>query len=104
MKHITTATILSIILVGTLASIAAIKDKSPASIPDLEGKIVIPETENSWPPIENVKLGVIGDRQFIVLPMKRDDGTSFDRWIQLESVYGFKVFDKMEDAVKYLKN
>jgi len=99
MKRIATAAVLCTILVGSLASIAAINAGSPSGIPDLEGKTVIVNPRMS--PTENVTLGVIGERQFLVMPSKGDDGLTYDHWIPLDSVSMLMVFDNTEDAVKY---
>ena len=99
MKRNVTATVFGIILVGVLASIAAVSAGSPSGVPDLKGKTVIFDSVN--PPTENLTLGVIGEREFVVLRLKRDDGLSFEAWKPLENVSTLMVFDSMEDAVKY---
>ena len=104
MKHLTTTIILGIIVAGSLASLAAIKRESPSQIPDLEGKVVIihqVSTQSDVAPTENVTLGVVGSRQFMVVPLKPDEGSSHDLWVPLENVRTLRVFDNMEDAVKY---
>ena len=100
MNRTATAAVLCTILVGALASIAAINASSPSGIPDLEGKTVI-IGRPGLPPIQDVTLGVIGERQFLVMPHKDDDGLTYDFWLPLDSVSALMVFDNMEDAVKY---
>ena len=98
MKRTATAAVLGIILVGSIASIAAINAGSSSVVPDLKGKTVI--IDRGYPPTENVTLGVIGKREFIVVPVKRDDGSSCDYWKPLDSVSSFQVYDSMEEATK----
>ena len=98
MKRTATATVLGIILVGSIASIAAINAGSSSVVPDLKGKSVIIDV--GYPPTENVTLGVIGKREFIVVPIKRDDGTSYEHWRPLDSVDSLSVYDSMEEATK----
>ena len=98
MKRTATAAVLCTILVGALVSVAAINPSSPSGIPDLEGKTVI---YGRSLPTQDVTLGVIGERQFLVMPHKDDDGLTCDFWIPLDSVSALMVFDNMEDAVKY---
>ena len=100
MKRTATAAVLCTILVGTAASIAAVNASSPAGIPDLEGKTVV-LLRPTYPLAQDVTLGVIGERQFLVMPRKGDDGLAYDYWIPLDSVSGLMVFDDMEDAAKY---
>jgi hypothetical protein len=98
MKRTATVAVLCTILVGALVSVAAINAGSPSGIPDLEGKTVIYLRS---PPTQDVTLGVIGERQFLVMPHKDDDGLTYDFWLPLDSVSALMVFDNMEDAVKY---
>ena len=100
MKRTATATVLGIILVGAIASIAAINVGSSSVVPDLKGKSVILNDEVGLPPVENVRLGVIGEREFIVIPVKQDDGSSYERWAPLDSVSSLSVYDSMEEATK----
>ena len=100
MKRTATATVLGIILVGSIASIAAINAGSPSGIPDLDGKTVI-IGRPGFTPTQEVSLEVIGERQFLVVPRKGDDGLTYDYWTPLDSVGSLLVFDDMEDAVKY---
>ncbi|MHB8974236.1 MAG: hypothetical protein ACYC4N_27700 [Pirellulaceae bacterium] len=92
MKHLTTTIILGIIVAGSLASLAAIKRESPSQIPDLEGKVVIIDqasTQSDLAPTENVTLGVVGSRQFMVVPLKPDEGSAYGLWVPLENVTSF---------------
>ena len=102
MKRTATATVLGIILVGAIASIAAINTGSPPGVPELKGRaVILNATDRYPPPAENVRYGIIGKREFIVVPVKRDDGTSCDYWKPLDEVTSLRVFDNMEEAVKY---
>ena len=77
----------------------AADDATTSSIvPDLKGKTVIIDT--GFPPVENVTLGVIGEREFVIVPITRDDGTAFDYWKPLESIHHLEVFDSMEKAAE----
>ena len=101
MKRIATTSALIVILVGTVAAVAAIKADSPSGVPDLTGKTVIVQCGPKLPPVENVKVSVIGERRFIVIPLKRDDGLAMEYWTPIDSVNSLMVFDDMEAAVKY---
>lgn len=105
MTRTATVAVLCAILVGALASIAAINASSPSGIPDLEGKSVVIVREGypvtAFPPAQDVTLSVIGERQFLVCPRNGDDGLAYDNWIPLDSVSGLMVFENMEDAIKY---
>ena len=100
MKRTATATVSGLILVGAIASIAAIQAGSSSVVPDLKGKSVILNDRVGFPPVENVRLGVIGDREFIVIPVQRDDGSSYEQWAPLDSVSTLSVYDSMEEATK----
>ena len=100
MKRTATATVLGIILVGAIASIAAINAGSSSVVPDLKGKTVI-IGRPGFTPTQEVSLGVIGDRQFLVTAREGDDGVTYDLWTPLDSVSSLLVFENMEDAVTY---
>ena len=100
MKRTATATVLGVILVGAIASIAAVNAGSSSVVPDLKGKTVV-IVRPGYPLAQDVTLGVIGERQFLVMPNKGDDGLAHDYWIPLDSISGLRVFENMEDAAKY---
>lgn len=105
MKRIVTAIVLSVVLVGSLVSMAAaVKDKSSSQVPDLEGKtILVMFGSNPFPltPTDNPSIRLVGEREFLVIPSSETDEPTFDRWVPLESVTSLMVFDNMEEAVKY---
>jgi type II secretion system protein G len=101
MTRTATGTIVGIVLVGLIVSVAAVNNRPSSGIPDLNGKTVILDSVN--PPTANLTLGVIGERQFVVLRHKRDDGLSFEYWKPLESLDSFYVFNSMEDALAFRK-
>ena len=101
MKRTATKSTLGVILVGSIAAVAAIKADSPTSVPDLDGKTVIVFSGPRLGPTENLKVSAIGERRFIVIPLKEDDGLTREYWTPLDSVESLLVFDDMETAVKY---
>ena len=102
MKRIATAATICLVLVGLLASIAATNADAPSSVSHFEGKTVIVQGGPTLPPAENVRYGEVGKREFLVVPLTRDDGASFDYWLPLDRVSSLLVFNSMEDAFEYL--
>ncbi|MCA9149211.1 MAG: hypothetical protein KDA92_07935 [Planctomycetales bacterium] len=70
--------------------------------PSLAGKAVIIEREG-WRELtrENVRFVAVAHRGFLVVPMKQEDGKSYEYWQRLDDIVGLKVFDSMEEATAY---
>jgi hypothetical protein len=101
MKRTATGIVLGFVLVGLIVSLAAVSNGPPSSIPDLKGKTVIRDSVN--PPMENLALGTVGKREFVVSHYNRDDGLSFEYWEPLENLDAMYVFDSREDALAFRK-
>lgn len=94
--------LISLVAIGTIASIAA--TTTPASDSPLAGKFVLvsqPGIINSVH--ENARFESVGQTDFVVVPMQHTGTTvTYDYWIPLKDVTLLQVFHSKEDANDYV--
>ena len=95
--------LISIIAVGTVASLAA--TATPNSGSPLDGKFVLVERPGVISSAHgNARFESVGQTGFVVVPMQHTDTTvTYDYWIPLKDISLLRVFHSKEDADDYIE-
>ncbi|QDT03325.1 hypothetical protein K227x_17070 [Rubripirellula lacrimiformis] len=90
--------LISLVAVGTVASLAA--TKAPTSVSPLDGKYVVVSQPSVVHRVHgNGRFESVGQTDFVVVPMQRtSNANSCDYWIPLKDVSLLEVFNSKEDA------
>lgn len=104
MKRVALSLTVLIVLVGVVASIAAMQGPSSPATGPTTGKTVVVVAKGIKLGIhENVRFESIGQHDFIIIPMDTGDTQAkYEVWLSLGEVDMLRVFDAREDAVAYL--
>ena len=101
-KKLVLPLLVSLVTVGTFASLAA--TKTPMSDTPLDGKFVIVSQPGVIHGVHgNARFESVGQTDFVVVPMQHTDTTViYDYWIPLKDVSLLQVFHSQEDANDYI--
>ena len=104
MKAVAVPLLIAIVVAGSIYTLAADDADARGVKSNLSDKYVILDIRgrNRLGLIENVRFDSIGERDFVVVPLKhKSSQLPFEYWAPVTDITSMMVFDSRDDAVDY---